>query len=289
MVSFDDTQRSQRLNRPVILYTITTPSDTHRFTTNVIDVVFGGVTYSALTVIHDDEQTTQDPSGDELVIHLPISHPFVQRFAATGIPEQSVQVTVQELQTAASAAALTWSGAGQSMTINGHTAALRVPTATNDALKIQLPTLAAQRSCPHLLFDQNCAPLPGGTFPSGSASGTGGPVASAFTMAVHVASVSSDGNTITVSEGGLAAAYQFGKIIFGSELRTISSQTGSVFLIDTPFVSLSIGQEIQIQQGCDKAATTCRDKFNNVANFGSYPQLNSSVNLWSPTGLGIQQ
>lgn len=302
MATFDSAQRSQRTNRPVILYTITTLGATYRFTTNALDVTFGGVTYPALTAIHDDVQMSQDASGDELVVHLPISHPFVQRFAATGIPDQSVQVTVQELQTAASTAALTWSGPGQSLTVNGHTAALRVPAANNDALKIQLPTIAAQKICPHVLFDGNCAPLPGGDFPSGSASGTGGPVRLAFTASRNVLAVSADGLTITLDTLGVADGfYNFGKCsaveFFGvsfappDETRTVLSQVGSVITIDMPFVvapSDMVGKFASVEAGCDHTVTTCRDKFNNVANFGGFPQLNSSTNFWSPVGLGIQ-
>ena len=68
MATFDSASRSQALGRPIVLYTITTLGSVFRHTTHAVDVVVSGNTFTALTISHEDEQTTQDPSGDELVI-----------------------------------------------------------------------------------------------------------------------------------------------------------------------------------------------------------------------------
>jgi hypothetical protein len=304
--TFDSAARSQALARPVVLYTITTLGSVFRHTTRALDVVFGGHTFTALTIAHDDEQITQDPSGDELVIHLPITHPLVQRFAATGIPEQSVQVLVQELQSTASEAALSWSGPGQSLSISGHIAALRVPSATADALRIQIPVAATQKLCNHVLFDGGlhggCAPNPGGDWPASTGNSDGGPIAFLFRNVVTVSSISSDGLTITlVSDGGLADGYfQFGKAraLFAADaepedqIRSIMSHVGDVITVDLPFVATTAelaASFFQLEAGCDHTMTTCIAKFSNRANFGGHPYMNSAINPWVPSGLGVIQ
>ncbi len=309
MPTFDSAARSQALGRPIVLYTITTLGSVFRHTTHAADVVFGGNTFTALTIAHDDEQITQDPSGDELVIHLPITHPMVQRFAATGIPEQSVQVVVQEMQSTASSAAQSWSGPGQSLTINGNLAALRVPTATNDALKIQLPVIAAQRTCNHVLFDVGCAPNPGGDLPFGATGiGKGGPVASDFRVTTTVFGVSANGLTLTITTDAseLAAGFlQFGKATASSgaafqptsfagedQTRWILSHVDNELTINVPFVASADEMTacvLLLEAGCDHLMPTCDAKFNNRPNFGGHSQMDPTINPWVPNGLGVIQ
>lgn len=297
MPTFDSMVRSQTRNRPIILYTITTATDVFRHTTHGTDVTFGDDLYTALTVIHDDAQVANDGSGDELVVHLPISHPFVRRYASTGIPEETVRVVVRELQEAAGASALTWSGVAQSLTVSGHMAAIRVPSPLADSVRIQLPFVAAQRNCPHVLFDSQCTPNPGGDFPVGSGNSAGGPVELTFTVPfLFITAISADGVTVTlVGDTGSflgfpAGVFTFGKLRRNGRTHAIASQTaGGVFTVDPPLEDVSLGESVSIVAGCDKTVATCKTKFGNVINHGGAPQLNSSLNLWQPNGLGIIQ
>lgn len=310
MSTFDDLVRSQALNRPIILYTITTLGQIFRLTTNAVDVTFGDNVFTAITVAHDDEQMSQDPAGDELVVHLPISHPVVQRYAATGIPDQGVFVTVQELQSVSSTAALSWSGPAQSLAVDGYMASLRIPSATADALKIQLPVITAQPTCNHVLFGRDCAPNPGGDWPDFvSGAGTGGPLRSDYQFDGTVDSVSSDGLTIVMrmsvlhDDGFFAFGKMFGTI-FASDFtgeqqtRSIITDVGIGFgltrvTLDVPFVGS--GDQVRasiytLEGGCSHDPSTCASpKFSNMANFGGLPQMNNQHNIWGPAGLGILQ
>lgn len=51
----------------------------------------------------------------------------------------------------------------------------------------------------------------------------------------------------------------------------ISLMIGTAFLVNT-------GDQFQIYTGCDKTLTTCKNKFNNVVNFGGMPHLRSDTN-----------
>jgi len=289
--TFDDNERSASQNRPVDLYTIVTPTQTYRLTSNPVDVPFGGNTFTALTIDRGTNQLTNDQGVDEQTITLPISHPLVQRYAASGIPEQVITVTIQRLQTLSGAAQQIFTGSAQSLRVDGHTATIRCPASTADALKIQLPVIGATRICNHRLFDFGCAPNPGGVWPVGGAAGSGGPLASSFQVPDAVVAVSADGLTVTCSAisakpNGWAA---LGRIFLASgEQRRILSQVGAVLTIAVPFVGLAVSTAVTIEAGCLHDISVCKSKFNNQFNFGGHP-LMTTFNAWANSGFGVIQ
>lgn len=275
---FDDDERSVSRSRPIDLYTITTPRRTYRITSHPVSVTFGGAVYLATTMSRGNLVSAQDLTGRELIIYLPITHELVQRYAATGIPEQRVAVTLIRLQEASGQTNQQFSGFAGAMTVDGsgdkYVATLRVPNLTDDAFKVRLPTIGAQLLCNHRLYDQLC------TVDRASAI-SGGPFA--------ITAI--DGALVTTTSGGSGTLYVFGDItnLVTKERRMIIDQSGSVLLLDVPFVDAHVGDAVEIAPGCDHLVTTCRDKFNNVVNFGGYPDLNATINPWADKGLGVVQ
>lgn len=284
-MSFDDNERSAQQNRPIDLYTITTPTATYTHTSHPVDVPYAGQIYTALTVSRGNLQIGQDPSGRELFIYLPITHPLVQRFAATGIPEHGVLVTIRRLQVVSGVAIQYRSGYAGGMSITGGVAQVRVPDLTDDATKIQLPVIAAHPTCNHILFDTQCSfddhlglPDP--------------PVAASFLITTTIAAPPS-GTAITVSSVGGKPDdwFTFGDAVHVAtqQRRMIVSQTGTSLVLIAAFVGAGTGDVIQIYAGCDHGIGTCVTKFNNRKNFGGHPKMNAGHDLWNPNGQGIIQ
>lgn len=259
-------------SRPVDLYVIATPTVTYHLTSYNMDVTYAGQVYTATTMSRGNQEVAQDLTGRELIVYLPITHPLVQRFAASGIPDRDVLVTLSRLQQVSSIAVQAWSGFGQSMSFDLHVAMLRVPSLTDDAMKIRLPVISAQRLCNHVLYDAQC------TVDRESSSSTGTSVITSI-----------NDNTITTTNTGSGSQYVFGDILHNAsgERRMVIAQAGSILTLNVPFVAASIGDVVRIAPGCDHSVTTCRDKFNNVVNFGGHPQMNAAFNPWLPAGLGI--
>jgi uncharacterized phage protein (TIGR02218 family) len=245
-------------------------------TSHIQSVVYGGNTYTALTMSRGNLQIGQELQGRELIVYLPIDHPLVQRFTASGIPEHAVTVTLLRMQSVSGQALQQWSGFAQSIAIEGHTASIRVPSVTEDAMKLRLPVISAQRLCNHTLYDSLCTLDRAG-------------------FAIEPPSVyitGQSGNTITLSmvDGSADHRFQFGEVYHGSgQRRHILEQIGTVLTLNAPFVGASTGDGVVVYSGCDHSIQTCRDKFGNVVNFGGMPDLNSSINPWAPKGLGIIQ
>ena len=285
--TFDDNERSASQNRPIDLYTITTPTHTYYLTSYSTDVSFNGQVFTAITMSRGERELAQDLTGRELTITLPITHELVQRYAATGVPERQVFVTLQRLQEKSGQAIREGGGFAQSMAMDGpHMAVFRIPAITDDAMKIRLPTVTASRTCPHTLFDAGCAPT---VFVDGH-NVIDGPIRDNFFIATTV--VSQVGGTLTVFAMGAVPDQwaQFGEVVHLStgERRLVLAQTGAVLTINVPFVGLAVGDGVQVFAGCDHSLIShCRLKFNNVRNFGGQAYLSVNLNPWTPAGLGV--
>ncbi len=276
-MTYDTDQRSTSGSRPIELYTIQAPSGTYHTTSHNVNVEFGGITFDATTMEREEQHVAQDMAGKETRFALPITHPIVQRFAAFGIPEREVLVTITRLQEVSGETELQWSGVVNGMSIDGKLAYFRSPSVTDDAMRVTLPVLRAQRSCNHVLFDPQCK-------------------ISRNDIRFHVDTniVSVDGTSIVVvSIGDKAADFaaptgEFFHLATG-ERRQVLAQSGTLFNINAPFIGMAVGDFVQIFADCAHTIVDCRDKFDNVINFGGFPRMNAVINPWTFAGLGIVQ
>ena len=59
---------------------------------------------------------------------------------------------------------------------------------------------------------------------------------------------------------------------------TIKKQVSGAIDVFVPTAfSIQVGDTFTVQAGCDKTLATCRDKFNNVVNFGGFPDIQQDV------------
>ncbi len=301
MSTFEEDEASVAQNRPIDLYDIETPTVTYRVTSHPVDVEFKDLndqraTYIAVPMSRGAEELAQDLTSRELTLYLPIGHPLVQRFAATGIPEHAVQVTHRRLQQVSGFAFQAWQGFAGGLSIQGRTASIRVPALTDDAMKIQLPVIAAQKQCNHRLGDRGCAPNPGGTWPVlGGKPGSGGPDLAAFTVQTTIAAQSLTGGVVTVVVASLNGNPKnwaaFGEVVHvtSKQRRLVLAQTETTITINAPLVGATVGDAVLVIAGCAHDIFACVDKFNNRVNYGGAPLMTNRVNPWVPAGLGVIQ
>src|SRR3954469_11792514 len=268
VTDFDDNERSVSQSRPIDLYTIVTPTETHRMTSNVVDVTYLGAVFTATTMSRGNLQTMDDPTGREFIVYLPITHPFVQRYVVYGVPEHQATVTIQRMQTVSGTTMQVWSGFADTMTITGsddgsgsHVAMLRVPSVIDDAMRRRLPVIAAQRLCNHVLYDAQCTV-------NRATAVSGGP----FVI------TSINGDTITTSSLGGGSQYVFGEVVHlaTGQRRMVVGQASNLLALSAAFAVANVGDSVELAPGCDHSILTCRDKFSNVVNFGGHPQLNGA-------------
>lgn len=122
-----------------------------------------------------------------------------------------------------------------------------------------------QRSCDAVLGDERC----GVDLTSATFKGTG-----------DLASGSSGRNLIVTGIGSFASGFfTYGILAFTSGLNNglrfeVKSHVGTaVRLWDIPPFAVAIGDDFTITAGCAKDSSTCKAKFNNLANFRGFPHI----------------
>jgi uncharacterized phage protein (TIGR02218 family) len=68
------------------------------------------------------------------------------------------------------------------------------------------------------------------------------------------------GGTITFTSG----------LLNGSFFEIAASDSGRIALWEDPHQNIAVGDTFTVDPGCDKSATTCRDKFSNLVNFRGF-------------------
>lgn len=271
-MTFDNDERSISGSRPIDLFTIVTPLSTFNLTSHIQDVEVGDVSYTAIPMSRGPLQVAQDLTGREVIVYLPITHPLIQRYASTGIPEREVVVTIYRLQSTSGEVEQIGQGFGTGISIDGHVAMMRVPSITDDAFKVHLPMVKAGLMCPHLLYDARCQIS-----------------RSDFEVIAFIVTIV--GTTVVVSSmagepSGFASPAGEILHIGTGERRQVVSQIGTTLTLTVPFIGVVPGDTVLIFASCDHSITDCHNKFNNVVNFGGMPALQSSLNPYAQNSLG---
>jgi len=89
-----------------------------------------------------------------------------------------------------------------------------------------------------------------------------GTVAAVSDTAVQVAAAASQPDGYFVA-GMLVTANAGSRMIIG--------HTGINLTMVAPMPGLTAGMDVQLYAGCDHAVATCRDRFNNLTNYGGFP------------------
>lgn len=260
-MSFDSAERSVQDSNLADLYDLTLGATVYRYTSHDTDIVFGGFTYTAISIRRGTTGVTGQDSQYELIITMAGSAAFVLDQLA-GLPPMSTSCVVRRLQIDEGAAIKIWEGeCGPVAIIDDDEAEFRVACTLDDPIATMVPSARCQRLCNHTLYDEMC-----------------GLLETDHDLAATVEDAS--GITVTVSATGVLAGKltSGGKIRVGAEERTIVKEVGNVLTLLAPFPLATFNQlpipvACTLIKGCKHTVTYCRDEFDNVDNFGGFPYL----------------
>lgn len=269
-MSFDTDEASVQDSRPRELYTFELATATYNLTSHSEDISYGGTLYSAAVASRGSVPILSMNQDRELVVTLPIDHPFVQDFLLTGIPPRTARLIIVRLQP--SGARRIWKAEIGSCTTDDVYARFQMPSVVARKFSVGLPVVSASRVCNHALYDAGCT------------------LERVDYTVFFSEVVSVDGQLVTVSnmDGHADNWARFGEIVRNAdgEARDVLEQTGTVLRVDVPFRALNPGDRVVIRKGCDHTPEMCRDDFGNIENYGGHPDL-PSTNPQAPTGLGV--
>lgn len=251
----------------------------YRIATGTRDVIINGNTFKAGPASREKIQVVVLKQDRDFSIQLPTTHPFAQRYNRGGIPPKNITCALYRKQLRSGENERIRFGEITSCSIAGgvgagaHTASFLVVEKPMLAMKRELPSIPVGRACPYTLYEAGCR------------------VARAsFRVATTVASHDGARVTVATMSGHPSQWARAGELLHlpTGERMTISDQTGSVITIQLPIFELKDGDAVHVFAGCNNAIPDCRDKFDNLANYGGEPLLPKG-DVYLPNGYGTYQ
>lgn len=254
---------------PAELFRIWTPSGGQEWTYTSADgaIVYGGKTYAPAPIKRGAVSYDSGVDAQSLDITISsISDPAAQYAASHPVEEIWVQVMRVHMGQSPLEALVVFAGVILPATIKGAAAKFQC-VGMKHALRQQLPKWRIQPGCNVSVFSDKCALDPDDHKISGT---------------LDAASI--DGLTLSASEFSAQddGYYTLGHILVNGHRRMIVEHSGSTVRLRYPIPGVAAADAFSAWPGCDGAIETCRDKFNNVANFRGYPDLpTDNPSTWS--------
>lgn len=254
---FDTTEKSLESGQPIEVYEINLGATVYRWTSAEDTQSVGGNTYTPIEISRTEIVQGQDDRDGTVDLVVASSNPFVQEYIDIP-PADLATVEIIRFHRGDAGSNLTvWKGKVQTVTFFDQNEKARIACRPDlGTTSRPIPRIMFQVQCNHFLYDGQCGVSEG-----------------SFRYTGTVSAVSADGKTITVS--GLSANGAdwavAGHVVFGTDKRLITAQSGDDVTLLLPFRTNPGGSSVDVQAGCDHSAATCKSKFNNLPNFGGFP------------------
>ncbi|HHW3185042.1 phage BR0599 family protein [Proteus mirabilis] len=252
-ISTDDGQ-------PIYLYEFRLNDNYWRYTSAKKDIQMLGQTWLGTPMEDDGIRQTSDAQSDSLTILMPQSAVIVDLFRGTP-PINAVTLKIRRFHRGDTEAAVCYVGE-----------VLQLDTANAAAAKITCNTLSASmeqnglrlawsRSCPHALYNSSCGVNPAD-----------------FMVEATIQSVGSNNimskDLAPYGESYFAGGYiEWVDKLRGVERRAIQAHSYDSIEIFGTVGGITGGMIIKVFPGCPRTVASCRDKFNNLANYGGIPSM----------------
>lgn len=262
-MAFDTFEEGLETSRPTELYTITIGSTVYRYTSGEDVITVAANTFDPVEGIERSALTLGGPSDNigSISITLPAANAVAQQYIQS-IPGQLASVEIDRYQRGDGSTARIFEGRIRAVTFSegGYKAVMDV-LPTFEGISQEIPRFRFSSLCNHVLYDDRCqVDDTSSSFRLSSAACT---AVSGRTITVTGADANGDG----FYTGG------FVENAAGDDRRLILDQTGEVLTLMLPFSVSPLSTNVTVFAGCDHTVETCRDKFDNVVNFGGFPYV----------------
>jgi uncharacterized phage protein (TIGR02218 family) len=250
-------ENSAAQGRPVELYRFAMGAQRWTYTSGLTAVTYQSETYAPATIKRSTIEQGGEINRSALQVSVPRDHAVASLFVS-GPPEGVVSVTIYRFHSGDSETIALWKGRVANAKFSASECTLVCePVASS----LRRPGLRAryQMLCRHALYSSACGALRDTYRADGTVSSVTGAV-------VQVAAASAQPNGYWVA-GELKSA--------GLGSRLIVAHSGVSLTLSSPLPGLVAGMPVSIYAGCDHQLATCKNKFNNIVNFGGFP--------WIPT------
>ncbi|QTG12360.1 hypothetical protein G6M86_03485 [Agrobacterium tumefaciens] len=259
-MSHDIIERSNNLGEPIALYEFTFGTANWNYSTDDEDTVLGDTTYVAIPISDSGVEQSGDASSDEMKVTVPKSLPVAIMLNGQP-PSEKVWLLIRRHHRGETEAPIVWVGYAVSCKqINTLSVEISLKMLTSGFNRNGL-RLSWGRQCPHALYDISCR------VPKAS-----------YGVTFEIDAIS--GNMITSSDiAWLPEAYfsngfiEWPRFPGAIERRGIENHSGMSFNLFGTGAGLQVGDMITAYPGCSRTREDCKNKFNNLPNFGGVPHM----------------
>jgi uncharacterized phage protein (TIGR02218 family) len=261
-MSYSDFEYSEQDARPVFRFLFVQGDAEYRYTTEARFVADSNGTFSPAPIVASEISQTNEMAKDDLKLEFPRDNEFAQLFLG-GVPETVTTVTVfrghdgdtdEEFQ-------FYWKGRVAGSSATGDVVSIECE---NIFTSMRRPGLRAryQKTCRHPLYQTGCG-------------------VSKDLFAVAATAISAVGFSVTITgweDSDTADGYFVGGMLRTTDgfFRYITSHSGNQITLIRPLQALTaeIDSEgdaaVTLYPGCAHTINDCKNKFNNLNNFGGF-------------------
>lgn len=262
-MTFNNAEISTQDGRPIALYLLEWGNTEWCYTSADRDIEYGVDVngdpriYTAVAV-SDRGMVQGGSSQNDFAMDIPANLPIVALYKGTP-PSESIWLTVRRMHIGETDAPIYWIGNVSNVKRTGYVDAQVIGRPLTSSFKRTGLRLCWTRECPHFLYDAGCKLDP-----------------EDFRVDVEVAS--KVGNTLTVTgivitdegyyTGGFVSwvATDEGTV----ERRMVEKQVGGSLTLFGLADGIEVGDELALYPGCNRTPETCKNKFDNIDNYGGY-------------------
>lgn len=227
-----------------------------RTTSGDTDVKIGDNVYQAFTTSRDTFDDEGNPDdAKQLSIRVPRDHPFIRLFDDSEFPGMvAVRIKRMHLDDPDLGTFNMWSGRLVGVSFEQPWMVLGCEKIATSLSRTGC-RIRYMRQCPHTLYMPRCW-VDREAFKVAATAGT---------VAFNKAAV-----TVTGIPTPPAGYYVGGILQLGGLTRFILDQRGTALTLSRPLLTLAPGAQLTLLPGCDRLASTCHGKFNNLDNYGGF-------------------
>lgn len=269
-MTYQTIEESSQLGSPIELYEFAQGLDSWRYNSSAVDIEYNFKIYKASSIARDRVKGTTDIFKNDISFTFPRSNEFAKQFLGFAAEEvTTVTILRGHADDIAEEYIAYWKGrvVGASASDNE----IRVDC-ESVFTSLKRPGLRAkfEYGCRHTLYSPQC----GAGREINSVNGSISDIQGLINISVNAAGSKPDG----FYTGGMLQAPD-------GTLRFIVDHVGIVLTISRPLYSLAVGDDVKVFAGCDHLKTTCKNKFNNLNNFGGFPYI-PTVNPFDGNSIG---
>lgn len=260
--------REQNDAAPLELYLFQQGGSCWAYTSADIEVVHGGYTYLPVTVERSAFQSNEEATAALVDISISRTLNIAQIFTAS-LPVSPVSIVIRRLHRGDSDAAVLYSGEVAGAVIQRGHLLLRCASILAK-IERKMPRIVLEKTCNHMLYDNHCGADPAGFgFTSTIATVNG------FTITVTGLTAAVPDLGTSLEALGMELAYWAGGYVEVGDHKAYIQKYGglvpdSITLLNT-IPGLIVGASITVFPGCNRTASVCRIKFDNLPNFMGFP------------------